>query len=1055
MKFLKDRIQFTKEKVITEAFDMSGEAGGPLGNDINWGDSLVGRLLNSVARKVKIGMDIKRIETLSKRIKSEFDDLLTDAIASSEEDESSTIEYIKISYLLGDLRTSVMEGRKVKYLITQTEGIIRYVNSVNVVRGSQGQFVISQESKDDLLKQLNDFLEFLKQFDLEAGDKGLPEDVTGLNEGEDPSKTEFEASESKEGLKYAEMISLLKNLKLILDNKDNVKTFSQGEKESSMKATNITYVMNKILSSINEFRPDDKKFGNDLLSKSKIIKWHILEVSDNKILYRKTKKLVELTEDGRLMVDIPKYDETNKRYVGESKPQLLDFNKKTIERISKYIVSKLNDIESVIKSSKDFELNEEEVKWFNQNIKGKWLVMLSSSGNLYKTQIGESNTSGKVNFLTPPVKGQIPTNVNTVISKGVLFNSKKEADDYYDEKYKSGNSVLTKKGTVTTIDQTSGKSKVDTKSEPVKEKPGEESKNENYSVFQSLEFIIEKTLLAGKKKPDGKYREDPNASEDYLNMALAKLKSQMTSMEKDGGVNSKFLGDIIEKSKETDAEGKVKNSKIIKLFLKDIKDAYNRIGDIGKLFKVSESIEAISNINQRQKSADKVARFAKFSIQLEGENMYGGLGEIGSPLKEFNRLFKKLLNTEFLEKKQESKLLTYKSFMLIKEADEENIEASPIRKGKTSEQIKEYFIKNMDYDRWTIQKTEVEKIKRNVEEASKKVNKFGYDHMIEIVKLFNRAYKIYTTPTIPSGRTGGKVSNKTFREYTNISGGSGTPDNPGIGPWRNNAIFDRFESAILDIIKSEEYKPIFNKDTVIVLGDGTEKSGGGKILLKFINDLLDGNTLYKTGAQSEFIKKYFGIDEDSKKLGLVGKKDSSDIEESVSEMADKSKDVKECKFIESKVIENISRTFYSVGLGSKEMYYLFIVSSDTDYVYIKFSKTFQNFGNYLKNDFKLLKGDIKYINTSKDEVFFGRIDINDFDIELGNSLEIKSFSISDYISSAKDVTISVDKSIQNIREIFKLVDEDKKDVKLPSSSSSSYGDNDKSIYKEFIEILKK
>lgn len=35
--------------------------------------------------------------------------------------------------------------------------------------------------------------------------------------------------------------------------------------------------------------------------------------------------------------------------------------------------------------------------------------------------------------------------------------------------------------------------------------------------------------------------------------------------------------------------------------------------------------------------------------------MYGGLGEMGKPLEEFNRLFNKLLNTEFVEKKEESK----------------------------------------------------------------------------------------------------------------------------------------------------------------------------------------------------------------------------------------------------------------------------------------------------------------------------------------------------------------------------------------------------------------
>ena len=52
MKFLKGRDKFlNKENKIFEKFDMSGEGSGPMGNDINWGDSLVGRLLNSISRK--------------------------------------------------------------------------------------------------------------------------------------------------------------------------------------------------------------------------------------------------------------------------------------------------------------------------------------------------------------------------------------------------------------------------------------------------------------------------------------------------------------------------------------------------------------------------------------------------------------------------------------------------------------------------------------------------------------------------------------------------------------------------------------------------------------------------------------------------------------------------------------------------------------------------------------------------------------------------------------------------------------------------------------------
>ena len=156
------------------------------------------------------------------------------------------------------------------------------------------------------------------------------------------------------------------------------------------------------------------------------------------------------------------------------------------------------------------------------------------------------------------------------------------------------------------------------------------------------------------------------------------------------------------------------------------------------------------------------------------------------------------------------------------------------------------------------------------------------DPIIEIVKIFNRAYKIHTPGIIPSGRRGGKVSNRVFREYEYV--GKGEDDarmseeggvNPGIGPYRNKVIFNRWENAVLDIIKDPKYQEIFNEKTVFKFGKadvrankvGT-KEGGGKALLSFMNDMLDGSSLYRKGAQSEFISKYFGVTVDDRSLGF-------------------------------------------------------------------------------------------------------------------------------------------------------------------------------------------
>ena len=142
----------------------------------------------------------------------------------------------------------------------------------------------------------------------------------------------------------------------------------------------------------------------------------------------------------------------------------------------------------------------------------------------------------------------------------------------------------------------------------------------------------------------------------------------------------------------------------------------------------------------------------------------------------------------------------------------------------------------------------------------------GMDPVLEIVKCFNRAYKIHTTQVIPSGRSGGAVTNKIFMEYTCF--GSGTPQNAGEsgGPYRNNKLFDLWESNVLDVLKEKKYQKIFSPDTRLKVGeDYIEKAGSN--LRKFMTDMLNGDEFYgkggdsKGGLQAKFLDKYFGYKE--------------------------------------------------------------------------------------------------------------------------------------------------------------------------------------------------
>jgi hypothetical protein len=152
------------------------------------------------------------------------------------------------------------------------------------------------------------------------------------------------------------------------------------------------------------------------------------------------------------------------------------------------------------------------------------------------------------------------------------------------------------------------------------------------------------------------------------------------------------------------------------------------------------------------------------------------------------------------------------------------------------------------------------------------------DPIIEIMKLFIKAYKTYTVKTITK-RTE-NVDTNTLSEYTSF-GVQSADDTGRQGPYRNNKLFDLWENAVNDIRKDRKYQAIFTENAKLRLPKVTDpnpsnsedwviKPNAGAAFRKFINEVLDGDTLYKsgsTGAVSTFIEKYFGDGSVSEKDG--------------------------------------------------------------------------------------------------------------------------------------------------------------------------------------------
>ena len=372
-----------------------------------------------------------------------------------------------------------------------------------------------------------------------------------------------------------------------------------------------------------------------------------------------------------------------------------------------------------------------------------------------------------------------------------------------------------------------------------------------------------------------------NVNEEHLIKALEKLKVAINSLidTKDGKlpITEEFVKTLLEKNKEGE------NKELIIALYNNINkylvgNRKQTIQEKDPLYK--ESYEYLMPISLKSPKggkmeivAEKIARFSKRALQFDGTNLYSGLGELGTSLKKFVESMKVLMKNPIVYKKnnykKESYLFNYDKFISVKESEDNNETSvsKPKSKLTSSEKIKDWWDKNMDLKKWVVEKTEVEKIRVNLDKklAEKKdsivIN--GMDPILEIVKIFNRAYKLHTTQVIPSGRSGGKVSNKTFMEYHSFGGG--TPDTAGAsgGPYRNIAIFNQWEDCVLDIKKDKKYQPIFNVGTRIKVGNEYIDKAGSN-LRKFMTDMLDGDELYKggtgkeQGAQAKFLDKYFG-----------------------------------------------------------------------------------------------------------------------------------------------------------------------------------------------------
>ena len=386
--------------------------------------------------------------------------------------------------------------------------------------------------------------------------------------------------------------------------------------------------------------------------------------------------------------------------------------------------------------------------------------------------------------------------------------------------------------------------------------------------------------------------------EDHLTQAFNKLKKDIevliSTKEKGIGVDYKFINDIATNSNNTSNKELIKNlyNEINRYLVGDKKAT---IQEKDKLY--TEGIEVLNDKNKIVVVAEKIARFSKRALQFEKENLYGGLGDLKVPLQTFVTTLREINKLPIVTAKKES-LFDYYSFLEAKNILDNqggSGQAAPTgddnkpttttgtasqTQGKddgkgvddVSAKILEFFNKTCievraytvsDEERKSIQ-TKIDQVKT---EDGKKIE-MTIDPIIAIMNLFIKAYKIYTVKTIT--KRSENVDTNTLSEYTSFGGNDETGRS---GPYRNNKLFDMWEEAVNNIRKDRKYQAIFTDNANLRLPkvtdpdpanpeDWTIKPKAGASFRKFINDVLDGDTLYKsastTGAVATFIEKYFG-----------------------------------------------------------------------------------------------------------------------------------------------------------------------------------------------------
>jgi hypothetical protein len=880
------QVQNNLEKKLGDLILETYPGSGAMGNEVTWGDSLVGRLVNAIFRKAAIGANILMMKPLISRLRSEFEYILdSSGLVEMDVDDKKQLNLLTIYAFLNRLELNVAHLHDFKKFVGRIDPV--NLTSLKDLLDATIEKVESTEpveKKNELLRQLNDFKEFLSKLD--------PKD--------------FEKEETLEDKQKNKLFTFcLDNLKSVLS---IVKIYDEMQKKKF-----YFYAAVKGSPAAGSARELSATSADDVVSKHGHDRGSSSAIKDQRL------------QNAKLIDDI--YKEKLAKWVEEQKKAGKNTNagEGTRSRLRKEAESKAAEKKPIDVSAKNKEELAKVTAPVNPTAKRESLYIWEEVDYKAEEAPEKVGTGDTIEWdFSVKTKG-------THVNKGIkplysLFKSEPGSIEELEKYFTNPEGDKKKKSPI----------------QKIYELVRDENFRQKYAIKENLDNLLTRPENIAQKIVALYSITQKN---DVMNAAAEEIK-KMFSANENLVLWEKMKKELINfnatmravlnpelqfgkpEEKEGQKEGEAKESLLLTNYDNFIKLIREKEGDVP--------------------TGQEVAG------EAGGQEVAGEAGDD--------------IPTTATEPKE-------------------------VMPKKLADKIQDWWSKNMDLNAWVVKESEVEKIKTNLEKkfAEKKDSIVidGIDPILNIVRIFNRAYNLHTNNTIPGARTGGKVSRGVYNEYIPFGrSGGGEPNAQTEGPYRHKKTFAIWNDAVLKIMGERKFQPIFNKNTEIRVGN-VNKRGAGVALRKFITEMLDGEEPYKKGSQAKMLDRYFGdmSDDDFKKLGEkdLSWKNPTTGTTDVEEAGAKSEKIKESvyKFVLPEKIkggpdaeagegddfikeENFSGKILQIsGIDDKnaqKSYYLFFQEQVGDNYYVAYSSSFLMIKAYISKVYdseaiKVEKGD--------------------------------------------------------------------------------------------------